>query len=121
MELTLTQCKQLNANYSDLREVVRQMEDQPEWIEDGLSVADIQAIQQGGCDSGAYMPAVTYRRAASTMSEHGDDVLDYIEQALGEVPKPHEGFSWDGLAVFYLSRAVELWAYQFDLDGVDWD
>jgi hypothetical protein len=53
--------------------------EQPEWITQALSPYDIAAINQGGCASGAYMPAVTYHAAALTMSDHGDDVLQYIQ------------------------------------------
>lgn len=120
MQLTYTQCKQIAANYP-LRDIVEQLQDQPEWITDPLDIADIQAIQQGGCASGAYMPAVTYHKALQTMSEYGDDVLEYIENNYGEIPQPGKGESWSSLAVFYLSMAVELWVGQFDLDGVDWD
>jgi hypothetical protein len=121
MQLSYTQCKQLACNYRDLREAVESLQSQPDWITQELDLADIQAIQQGGCASGAYMPAVTYYQANKTMAEYGDDVLGYIESELGELPQPDKGESWSGLAVFYLSCAVELWAGQFDLDGVDWD
>jgi hypothetical protein len=121
MQLSYTQCKQLAANYSDLRGAIDELQSQPDWITQELDLADMQAIQQGGCASGAYMPAVTYHQALQTMEEHGDDVLQYIEDTLGELPQPDKGESWSGLAVFYLSYAVELWASQFDLDGVNWD
>lgn len=124
IELTLNQCRQIRAKYPySFREYVEQLDDQPDWItvNQALDIADIQAIQQGGCASGAYMPAVTYYTATQTMSTYGDDVLQYIEDQLGELPQPRAGESWSGLAVFYLSYAVELWAYSFDLDGVDWD
>lgn len=150
MEITYTQCKQLAKNYprsqransyrSELRDAVEQMRDQPEWLSQSkvyhnsetgatrtvrvpsrLSIADIQAIQQGGCASGAYMPAVTYWQALETMDLYGDDVLAYIEDALGELPPTPHDASWSQLACFYLSHAVELWCWQFDLDGVDWD
>ena len=39
------------------------------------------------------------------------DVLQYIDDALGEVPAPKRGESWGGIAVHYLSTAVELWAH----------
>ena len=82
----------------------------PDWIEGDISPCDIAAILQGGCASGAYMPAVTYHKALATMAAHGDDVLDYIENALGELPKPPNGASWSGMVCHYLSCAVELWA-----------
>ena len=84
--------------------------DVPAWIEQDISPSNIAAICQGGCASGAYMPAVTYHTAAETMAAHGDDVLQYIQNVLGELPQPNADESWSGLAVFYLSTAVELWA-----------
>jgi hypothetical protein len=120
MQVSFTQCKQIAMN-GGLRDVIASMVDQPAWITEPLDISDIQAIQQGGCASGAYMPAVTYHQALSTMAEHGDDVLQFIEDAYGEVPAPPEPVCWSHLATFYLSTAVELWASQFDLDGVNWD
>lgn len=82
----------------------------PAWIDQDISPSDVAAIMQGGCASGAYMPAVTYWRAAKTMAEHGDDVLQYVQDTLGELPHPPDDISWSGLACHYLSAAVELWA-----------
>ena len=82
----------------------------PAWIEQDITGADVAAICEGGCASGAYMPAVTYHVALTTMAEYGDDVLQYIEDALGDLPAPPSDVSWSGLAVHYLSGAVELWA-----------
>lgn len=84
--------------------------DVPNWIEQDITVSDVQAIIEGGCMSGAYMPAVTYYSAMQTMNEYGDDVLNYIEDVYGELPSPEQGTSWSGMACFYLSTAVELWA-----------
>lgn len=82
----------------------------PRWIEEGLTDSDISAICQGGCASGAYMPAVTYHIARTVMAVHGDAVLQFIEDTCGELPKVPGGESWSGIAVFYLSVGVELWA-----------
>jgi len=84
--------------------------DVPAWIEQDISAYDVAAINQGGCSSGAYMPAVTYHKASQIMANHGDDVLQYIEDSLGELPTVPKGESWSGIAVFFLSYAVELWA-----------
>lgn len=81
----------------------------PAWIERDITPCDIASICQGGCASGAYMPAVTYGAALRTMNNHGDDVLEYIDSQMGELPKPDQE-TWAGLACFYLSCAVELWA-----------
>lgn len=80
----------------------------PAWIDQDITCTDVAAIIQGGCASGAYMPAVTYHTANDTMHRHGDDVLQYIEDAMGELPSV-DGQSWTGIAVLMLSAAVELW------------
>lgn len=82
----------------------------PAWIEQDITPYDVASIYQGGCASGAYMPAVTYSHAADVMAKHGDDVLEYIEDAYGELPQIPAESSWSGIACFYLSLAVELWA-----------
>jgi hypothetical protein len=84
--------------------------DVPAWIDQDISCPDVAAIVQGGCASGAYMPAVTYFDASQTMARYGDDVLDYINDIFGELPKPSDDESWSGMAVLYLSTAVEAWA-----------
>ena len=81
---------------------------EPAWITSPLSPYDIAAINQGGCASGAYMDAVTYNKATEVMAEHGDDVLQFIEDHYGYLPEIPKGQSWSGIAVFYLSIAVDL-------------
>ena len=91
--------------------------DLPAWITDReITLDDIDAICQGGCASGAYMPAVTYYDASVTMGEHGDDVLDYIDSAMGELPSIG-GQSWSQMACTYLSAAVEIWASSVQEDA----
>ena len=119
MQITYSQCKQLTVNHN-LREIIASLSDQPAWITQELDIADIQAIQQGGCASGAYMPAVTYYDALETMRRHGDEVIEYLSDNYGDMPVP-EGLSWSHLNVYFLSSAVECWASQFDLEGVNWD
>ena len=83
----------------------------PAWIEQDIAGNTIEAIMQGGCESGAYMPAVTYWQASETMADHGDDVLQFLEDHFGELPQPPANLSWSGMACFYLSGAVEQWAW----------
>tara|TARA_R110000751_G_scaffold297166_1_gene406631 strand:- start:119 stop:466 length:348 start_codon:yes stop_codon:yes gene_type:complete len=92
----------------------------PDWISDDITAQDIASIMQGGCASGAYMPAVTYWQAIETMSKHGDDVLQFIQDSYGELPAIKNDESWSGIAVFFLSIAVELWAAQIgdELEGI---
>ena len=93
---------------------------QPPWITQALSPSDIAAINQGGCASGAYMPAVTYYDASNVMNEHGNNVLDYIVEHYGELPKVADNESWSGMAGFYLSTAVELFCLCHE-DIADWE
>lgn len=87
----------------------------PAWIEQDITLYDIKAIQQGGCASGAYMPAVTYYQALETMNEHGGDVLEYIEERMDIVDMiTPQGATWSSLASHYLTTAVELWASSMD-------
>lgn len=88
--------------------------DVPAWIEQDIETHQVAAINEGGCASGAYMPAVTYYQAAQTMAEHGDDVLNYIMQSgFDSVPALDiDADSWQGYACKVLSVAVELWAMQ---------
>jgi len=127
IELTFTQCKQLVANDVNLRDFVEQVNDQPEFMSDetGMqidSISELQAIIQSGCASNAHR-AVYYHEATKCMAEHGDDVLEYIETVLGELPVIPNGSSWSQIASIYLTTAIELWCGDFanDLDGVDWD
>jgi len=81
----------------------------PAWAND-LTAYDIAAINQGGCASGAYMPAVTNHIANETMAAHGDDVLQYIKDDLGDLPPVPLGLSWSGMGSFFLANAAELFA-----------
>ena len=83
--------------------------DVPAWIDQDITPCTIAAIIQGGCESGAYMDAVTYWKANDIMAQHGDEVLEFIEESMGELPNV-TGESWKGMAVKFLSCAVELWA-----------
>jgi hypothetical protein len=85
--LSFSQCKQIINEEcpSELRNVVERLNDQPKWLQSmGVieEMCTLQSISQGGCASGAYMPAVTYHTALETMLEHGDDILSYIEDQL---------------------------------------
>lgn len=82
----------------------------PAWIEQDICAMTVASICNGGCASGSYMPAVTYAAANNTMADQGDAVLDYILDMLGDIPPPDKNESWTGMACFYLSTAVELWA-----------
>ncbi len=86
----------------------------PPWMDD-IDGHTIAAVCEGGCSSGAYMPAVTYHTARVTMLTYGDDILEYLEQTQGMLPEvPESAATWSGMAVFYLSCAVEQWCYEME-------
>ncbi len=104
----------LEASQFQHREMFREDEGKPTYQRTYVYCCTIKDLCRGGCQSGAYMPACTYATAMDTMSEHGDEVFDYIELMYGEIPMPEptdfRRGQWSGLACWYLSLAVELWA-----------
>lgn len=125
IRLSLTQCKQLNTNGYCLREFIAEIASQPEFIRSMQpidSIADLQAIQQGGCASGAYMPAVTYHTALECMAEHYEEIenilADHFTGGLNFDPATE---TWPTFASRLVAAAVECWVNQFNLDGVSWD
>lgn len=103
--MTLEDIWNIDTPVADLLDI-----DVPAWIEQDICPSTVASICKGGCASGAYMPAVTYSTALRTMTAHGDDVLQYICDAYGELPAPPPDESWSGMACHYLSLAVGLWA-----------
>ena len=84
----------------------------PAWITDDITPYDLTSINVYGCESGAYRPAAIPELAEKTMAEHGKDVLDFIRDRCGKLPEPPTSLSWGEMAAFYLSHAVERWAYE---------
>ena len=84
----------------------------PAWIEPDSfeDLIDLRDLQHGGCASGCYMPAVTYRKALATMAEYGDDIFDYIENSCLSVQDCAGSDGWAQMACNLVSAAVELWA-----------
>ena len=81
---------------------------------------DIEAVRQGGCASGAYMPAVTYCIAVECMYKFGHEIVEYFDrQGYGTW---HEALQLDpqndtyaGWCVRVVSLAVEHWCWEVDL------
>jgi len=85
--------------------------DVPRWIDRDITLGDIVSISEGGCASGAYMQAVTYRDAIATMFKYGDDVLNYLEREGVDFTEYLRGDeSWGGVCCSILSLAVDTWA-----------
>lgn len=93
---------------------------------DYMNLNRMQQIYNKGCEGAEYMPAVTYWVALNTMNDRqsADQVWDWLEQ-VGESDQapPSEILKqgWERIAVFYLSRAVELWCHsvmdRLELEG----
>lgn len=114
-DLTLSELRQIQQAGGDVRQAVDSLNDQPEWLlaMGGINdLAELKAIYQGGCASGAFMPAVTYHTANNIMCDFGDDVIEYLdsESCHDFALNPAED-SWSGFASKLLSCAVESWVY----------
>jgi hypothetical protein len=85
----------------------------PEWIDQDILLGQIEDIFLGGCDSGAYMPAVTYHEALKTMHEHGSKVFDFLEEHdFNTTALIYSATaSWPAWACKLVSAAVEHWAF----------
>lgn len=94
--------------------------DIPQWIEQDISPHTIAAVNQGGCDSGAYMPGTERWTATNVMAKHGEDVIDYLIETVGHIPMPDEENSWGEICCLYLSTAVETWCSAHE-ELEDWE
>lgn len=51
---------------------------QPSWLIHEIDLSDVFSIYQGGCASGAFIPAVTYHIAEAWFNTHSEDMLQYV-------------------------------------------
>lgn len=85
-ELTYTQAKNIieSLGRCDLENFLESMNDQPEFLKfmgEIASVGELVSINEGGCASGAYMPAVTYYTANQCMASNA--ALSVEDELLG--------------------------------------
>jgi hypothetical protein len=80
----------------------------PIWIDRDITVYTVEAILHSGCDSGAYMPAVTYWDAKQTMSQQGDEITGFLHDHDYSVSIISDD-TWGEICVRFLSAAVSLW------------
>ena len=76
-------------------------------------IATVRSIREHGCESQVYLPAVTHSDAVQTMNEHGDEILDCLDEAEKDGQEVLHILSlsgWHTLACLLVSSAVELWA-----------
>ena len=127
LELSFSQCKQAIESGIDLRDLQERFNDQPEFIKETQVIDwnDAQAILQGGCENGAYMPAVTYNTAQSIMNQYSDNIEAVFEEFGYGAHKMTWYITEEPFASFcvkVVSRAVELWVSQFaeELENIGW-
>ena len=84
--------------------------DVPRWVERDITVGQVRSIAEGGCGSGAYMPAVEGYTALQTMAEHGDAVVHWLEDYADAFELNPLAESWAGFASRVLTYAVDVWA-----------
>ena len=122
---SFSEVKTLIENGVDVRALIERLNDQPDFIKHmGVidSLDEIFSISQGGCNSGAYMPATTYHTALDCMTEHGDEVADIIsEHCVGVSPFDLEEETFAGYCSRLCCTAVELWVSSVysDLECLD--
>jgi hypothetical protein len=120
IDLTFSQCKALIEAGEDLRDFVERLNNQPDFMGGVMSIdsgTELAAIIDSGCAANAHGSVYSIK----AMAEHGDSVLEYLENQLGEVPSPTMADSWSSMASSYLSMAIECWANQFsDHSAILW-
>ena len=82
----------------------------PGWIAQDILISTIDGIVRQGCVPELYVLAVARCPALDTMSRYGDEILQFVEAALGGPLTIPAVSGWSALACQYLSTAVELWA-----------
>ena len=127
LELSFSQCKQAIETGIDLRDLQERFNNQPDFVKEMQIIDwnDAQAILQGGCESGAYTPAVTYQTAQAIMNQYSDS----IETIFEHLDSGYTVIEWDIMrdtfatfCVKVVSMAVELWVQQFaeELETIGW-
>ena len=122
-KLTFTQCKQIINNGYDLKEVLNDLNEIPEWahIED---IADIKSIMSSGCGGSAHISCY-YADAKRIFIAHSTEIETVLEEVY-ECALPVwdvQNYTFDQFISNMLQSAVEHICYQFEaqLDNVNWD
>lgn len=81
------------------------------WASD-LSTEEAFRVAEHGCEASPYFPAVTYYMANGIMFEHGDDVMEFIEdhgvtEAVTQSREFTDANSWSLMATRALITAVD--------------
>lgn len=115
--LTYSQVKELLEvlDRDAVKNFINEINDQPEFLQfmgEIDSVSELIAIYQGGCASGACMPAVTYATALECMFKHYDSVESQIGY-MGEITFNITEKTFSSFCVNLCSMAVEDYVQQF--------
>jgi len=117
--LTYTQCKQIIETHGrdELEGLIADIKEQPACIvamQPITCVYQIKDINCGGCESGAYMPAVTNGVAAKLFPKHADELKRLANN--GSTTRIDVWFNDDTFNEFsqrVASKAVEAWCSSF--------
>lgn len=125
-KLSFSQCKEIINNGDDLREFLESVTtNQPEFIISmGAidSIYELKSIKEGGCESGAYMPAVTYCTALKCMTDHYEEIESILQDHGFETFDFNlERESFSGFCVRLVSMAVELWVSSIETDHISYE
>ena len=91
-----------------------------------LSGTDIAAVIQGGCASGAWMPAVTYWQSAEILQKYEDEILELlahagVDMAMLISAEQDNRESYRDLGCKLVSAAVEIWCCRFEQSDILWN
>jgi hypothetical protein len=125
-KLSFSQCKEIINNGDNLRDFLESVTtNQPEFIISmGAidSIYELKAIKEGGCESGAYMPAVTYSTALKCMYEHYEEIeAIFQDHGYESIEFDLESETFAGFSSRLVSMAVELWVSSIETDHISYE
>jgi hypothetical protein len=117
-ELTYTQAKNIieSLGRCELENFLDSMNDQPEFLQFmGVidSVGELLSIYEGGCASGAYMPAVTYHTANQCMASDASGSVEEEIEHYEEITFNPATESFSQFASKLCAMAVESYVSKF--------
>ena len=95
-------------NNEQAHDIMIEMSDTHQWV-NLTNLYTLAAVVQHGALSGVYAPCVNYNIAIKTMAEHGDSVIDFLDEFSmnygDEISL--EDTTWGEICVQFLSAAID--------------
>ena len=95
-------------NNEQAHDIMIEMSDTHQWV-NLTNLYTLAAVIQHGALSGVYAPCVNYNIAIKTMDEHGDSVIDFLDEFVpgygDQISLDHT--TWGQICVQFLSVAID--------------